>query len=69
MFQQSNRFAILSGHAYWRIKNAFDLMGVIEDLFEMELLVRTELQAAELHLLIEQASDSFGVVVEDYLHD
>lgn len=69
MFQQGVRWLELVLHAGHRIQNGYYLHEVAEDLLELELLVRTEYQTAELEILIDQASDAFGVQMKDYLHE
>lgn len=69
MFQQSERWYQLINWAGHRIDNGYDHRGVGECLQALELLVRTESQAAELEVLIETAQEVFGDLFEDYLHE
>lgn len=67
MFQNNARFNELMVHAGHRVKECYDCEGVLEDIMELELLVRNEYQVVELELLIETTGDCFGISVDDEL--
>lgn len=67
MFQNSSRFYTLLLRAQYLVKHGIYFDELIENIVSLEVLVRTERQAAELELLIEQAGDAFGFCMEDEL--
>lgn len=69
MFQHSERFFELELLSLHKVKHGYDFETLVEDIRSMEMLVRTERDVVRLEILIEQASDAFGVCMEDYLHE